>query len=151
MPELGFKPKSQDPHSSSSTHFLPPSHVRDCLGAPGPSSHHAALWLHSSYHSSPPLIPTVSGNSTILYPPLCEILVVGVLFPHKDAFRWLPSNPPSMSKIRGCLWAVIWGQPEGAHKPAGHWRLKILLVYHLAKYFHPVKGKWSQRRTTLSW
>ena len=105
MPELGFKPESQHTHSFSLMHFTPPSHFRDLPGAGRPPSHHAARWVHRSYHSSPQLTLTISCSSP--YPPLCEILVLAVLFPHKDAFNWLPSNPPSMSKIRDCLWVVI--------------------------------------------
>ena len=76
MPELGFRPESRHTRSFSFMHFTPPSHFRDLPDAGSPPGHHAALWVHGSHHSSPPLTPTISCSS--LYLPLSEILVLGV-------------------------------------------------------------------------
>lgn len=79
-------------------------------------------WVHVVLQAtvSPPLVAdlvTAALQLLSLYPPpLCKILAVGVLFSHKDACSWLPSNPRSLTKI--------------------------LLLYQLAEYFHSPKWKW---------
>lgn len=79
MPEVGFKPKSQDPCSFSSTHFPSPFHVRDFLGTCGPPSHCLPTPGGRSGHSSLPAhctLPSVESWRWVFYS-LTKMLSVG--------------------------------------------------------------------------
>lgn len=144
MPELGFQPKSLPSCSFFSTRIPLPSF-------PGTFwTHVVPKTLLPSGYTGLVTVALQHMPTIILYPPMYEVLVVGDLFSHKGAFSWMPSNTPHELNKRlplGCDLRAI-------RKPLqANWSLvtKIILFYQSAKFFHQLKWKLPQQKSTLSW
>lgn len=142
---MGFKPKSQDPCSFSSP-LLPPSHVRDFLGAVVPQ----ATMMSSGYiglvTSAFQPMPTIScGSLPLCLPPLWNL---------DSGYFILSQRCFQLSALKSTLHEQNKGLPLGCEIRAtrktlsASWTLviQILLFYQLAKYFHPsTEIKWCHK------